>query len=132
MKKLPPELVEWYFPFNWDVKEVWDLEGRLEQRSVRDLEWHLEMPLWSTEAGRGMLFDLRPRDVLAAPEIHRDHARRMAEADESYPACVAEFRGREIIVDGIHRLAKLVGKGTEVMEVKLMDEASIRSIARYD
>lgn len=63
MKNLPPELVNWYSPFNWDVEVLWELSGEIQKREVAALEWHLDKPFWSSVRGKGMLFDLKPRDV---------------------------------------------------------------------
>lgn len=122
---------EWYFPFNWEVADIWRLEGRLEKREVKELEWHLEIPFWSSERGKGMLFDLKPKEVLGNPEKHSYHSRRVIEADESYPIGLAEYKGREIIIDGIHRLAKLFSTGIETADVKVISEGSIKNIAKY-
>lgn len=131
MKHLPKEMREWYFPFNWDVNEVWELEGRIEKRKIEDLTWHLDKPFWSSVQGKGMMFDLKPREVLEEPEKHFYHSARIKKADISYPVCLTLYEEREIIIDGIHRLAKLVGKNIETIEVKVVSGESIANIAKY-
>ncbi len=131
MKFLPPEMSNWYFPFNWNVEEVWVLEGSIERRNIEELEWHLEKPFWSSERGKGMMFDLKPREVLANPSKNSYHSTRINEADVSYPVCLTLYKGREIIIDGIHRLAKLANDNIETVEVKVINGKSIESIATY-
>ena len=131
MKYLPSEMSDWYFPFNWDVNEVWELEGKIERRNIKDLKWHLEKPFWSSVRGKGMMFDLKPGEVLAKPEKHLYHSTRIKDADVSYPVCLTMYEGREIIIDGIHRLAKLVSENIEIIEVKVISEKSIANIAKY-
>ena len=120
---------DWYFPFNWEVKSIWELEGVIEKRNIKELEWHLDIPFWSSERGRGMTFDLKPRDVLENHEINSYHLKRLIDADESYPICITNYKGKEIIIDGIHRLAKLKSKCIETIEVKVISENSIKNIA---
>ncbi|MCP4267861.1 MAG: hypothetical protein GY777_20210 [Candidatus Brocadiaceae bacterium] len=131
MKYLPPEMSDWYFPFNWDVNAIWNLEGSIEQRGIKELGWHLEKPFWSSERGKGMLFDLKPGDVLANPDKSFYHSTRIKNADVSYPVCLTTYKGIEIIIDGIHRLAKLASDGVQTIEVKVINEKSIESIAKY-
>ena len=130
MKYLPAEMVDWYFPFNWDVKEVWEIEGEIETRNIEDLEWHLDKPFWSSERGKGMIFDLRPRDVLNNPNTHFYHSARITDADLRYPVCLTLYKGNEIIIDGIHRLAKAVSKSFKTIEVKVINDCSFCKIAK--
>ncbi len=78
-----------------------------------------------------MLFDLKPRDVLEKPGKYSYHITRIKEADESYPVCVTEYKGHEIVIDGIHRLAKLVSGNVETMNVKVINGESFENIAKY-
>ena len=131
MKYLPPELIDWYFPFNWDVEELWQLEGELETKEVVNLEWHLDQPFWSSESGKGMLFDLNPREVLINPHKYPFQRRRIYEADIAYPIYMTTYLDREIIIDGIHRLAKAVETKLKTISVKFINENSIQKIAKY-
>jgi len=132
MKYLPPEMSEWYFPFNWNVKKLWELEGTIERRNIEDLEWHLDIPFWSSERGNGMMFDLRPREVLENPDKHIYHSARIKDADARYPVCITTYKEREIIIDGVHRLAKLNSGKHEIIEVKVINVKSIVDIAIYE
>ena len=131
MKQLPPELIDWYFPFNWDVELLWKLNGEAKEKKIANLEWHLDKPLWSSVVGQGMLFDLKPIDVLANPKRHAYHWNRIEQADTRNPICMTEYKGRDIIIDGIHRLAKFVCKEVELIDVKFINESTIQEIATY-
>ena len=78
-----------------------------------------------------MLFDLKPREVLTNPLQHPYHSNRIEEAEINYPICVTRFKEREIVIDGIHRLAKIVGINITQVDIKLIDERSIQEIAIY-
>ena len=129
MKQLPEEMKGWYFPFNWQVSDIWDLEGTIESRRIIDLEWHLDIPFWSSERGKGMTFDLKPGEVINNPLFNVYHYNRLIDSDLSYPLCLTKYKGREIIIDGIHRLAKLKLHNMESVKVKVIDEKQIQNIA---
>ena len=78
-----------------------------------------------------MLFNLSPGDVLAEPHKHSYHYARIKNADLSYPVCLTTFKGKEIIIDGIHRLARLASENNNLIEVKYINEESIQNIAKY-
>ena len=52
-------------------------------------------------------------------------------SDTDYPISLVCFKGREVIIDGIHRLAKLVRINTQAVYVKVFSEESIEQIAIY-
>lgn len=131
MKHLPPELRDWYFPFNWEVSDIWGLPGKIEQRKTIDLVWHLAEPFWSSVRGNGLLFDLRPIDVLVEPQKNAYHHARIEDADTSFPVSLTSYKETEIIIDGIHRLAKLARNNIETVHVKVISEKSIEKIAKY-
>jgi hypothetical protein len=118
---MPPEIADVYLDFDWDKRDVWALEVESELVDRRILDWHLDLPFWSTRPP-APLFDLTPRRVVESPASHAVHARRIDRADLNCPLDVMEHRGRVCIMDGIHRLAKalLVGK----------DRISVRRIPR--
>jgi hypothetical protein len=130
-KYLPLEMREWYFPFNWDVKELWKQDGKIESRNVKDLEWHLRQPFWSSQRGKGLLFDLKPTCVLLDPIQSPYHMARIQDADLNYPICLTGYQGREIIIDGIHRLAKAFSQNADTITVKVISEKAITLIAKY-
>ena len=76
-----------------------------------------------------MTFDLKPNDVLENPLFYEYHYNRLNEADLSYPLCVTNYKGKEIIVDGIHRLAKLKLQSSETIAIKVISESDLRSVA---
>lgn len=106
-KKLPHELKDFYFPFNWDLEKLWALPISSENHLVANLAWHMDIPIWSSQKGC-MLFDLRPRTVLDNPEIYARHMLRLDKADLTFPIDAMKSGGRLVIIDGVHRLAKAV------------------------
>lgn len=122
---------DWYFPFNWNVKDIWELEGRIEYRNIDNLIWHLDIPFWSSERGNGMMFDITPREVLNKADVYHYHNMRIKNANTDYPVCLVKYKGREIIMDGIHRLARLVSEDCASIRVKVINEKAVVSVAKY-
>ena len=79
MKRFPPEMSDWYFPFNWDLSRLWALDIPQEIRPMSALRWHLDIPIWSVE--KGLNFDLCPIDVIQNMGRHPRHDARIAKAD---------------------------------------------------
>ncbi len=103
---LPPEMG---VDFDWDNEKVWNLKNvPVEKVPISQLAWHLDQPFW-----RG---NVRPSAVMQTPAAYPDNAKRIQEANLEYPIdIVPNAHGREVIVDGLHRLAKAVQAGhTEI------------------
>jgi hypothetical protein len=112
----------------WDRERLWGLELPTDAMPIATLEWLLDVPLWRTQ---GQAFTLLPRDVLGDPQRHRDHHERTLNADLAYPIDVTFWRGRWIILDGIHRLLKAVSLGVgEIAVRKVPPEALMQLVAR--
>ena len=102
---LPASLQGVFFPFRWDKHALWDLPTPAMLLSLTELEWHLDLPVWSTQPPKP-LFDLLPREVIAQPALHENHWQRIIAAPLEYPLDLFEYNGRWVIMDGYHRLAK--------------------------
>jgi hypothetical protein len=111
---LPASLQGVFFPFRWDKQALWALPTPASGLALTELEWHLDLPVWSTQPPQP-LFDLRPRDVIAQPAIHAQHWQRILAAPLEYALDLFEYNGRWVVMDGYHRLAKhLVLQAKEV------------------
>ena len=129
-KKFPPEIGE-YFDSTWKKRELWELDLPNKAMRVSALQWHLDYPFWSREPP-GPVFNLRPRVVLSNPSKHLRHWNRIVTADLSYPLEVGRFGERHVILDGLHRLAKVVLAGANELQCKLVPGHYIRKFAEVD
>jgi hypothetical protein len=130
--RMPPEIAEVYVDFDWDRKRLWDLVIQPETIDRTLLDWHLDLPFWSSRPPEP-LFDVIPRQVLDSSSSHAVHARRIREANLNYPIDVTEHRGRLCILDGMHRLAKAVREGRTSMIVRRVPQelaASLGELSR--
>lgn len=78
-----------------------------------------------------MLFDLTPTEVLMNPNAYPYHMNRINEADLRYPIYITNYNRRDIIIDGIHRLAKCVMHKNEYIKANFVSEIVLEEIAIY-
>jgi len=121
---MPPVIREVYLDFDWDKRQVWALAVEAEPIALAQLEWHLDLPFWSSEPPLPR-FDLRPRRVLADPSCHPVHADRIERAELRYPIDVMAHRGRLCVMDGLHRLAKAAQLGHRQLLVRRIPRARV-------
>lgn len=127
-KPIPPELANHILPFNWDVRLVWQQEAEVSQRLLLEFEYLLDLPLWSSRPKMGMLFDIAPRTVMAFPEKAPHQTQRIHEARIDFPIDLLRYQGREWVLDGVHRIARLSLMGVDTIRVRIHDEAAIPRI----
>ena len=112
----PPDMAE-YFNARWTPRQLWNIDLPTEAIQIAELDWHLDYPFWPSDPP-GHIFDLRPRAVLEARAVHPGHYERILAADTRYPLEVGVFGSSVVILDGIHRLAKLVREGASEVHVR--------------
>lgn len=126
---IPPELRPFYFDFDWQNDRVWAEQARVFTMPTKELTWHLDQPLWSTRLGEPR-FDLRPREVLDDPSAHPEHWLRLRTANLNHPLDLMWTTDRLVILDGIHRLARLAYEGIPEARVRRIPRTAIPRIRR--
>ncbi|MET0779433.1 MAG: hypothetical protein ABWY71_01225 [Candidatus Saccharimonadales bacterium] len=128
MRKLPPIIQEVGFDFSWDERKVWKLQAETEDLSIDALAWHLDIPfLWSKPDG---YYDVTPRSVIDHPSKHAGEYERMMHADTRYPIDIMFYKGRWVILDGLHRLMRSVSDGVQTVRVRKIPAAAIPLIQK--
>ena len=120
--------MEEYFRSEWSRSEIWQLELPVEEAPVSDFAWHLDQPFWSSEPPEPR-FDIIPRSVLDNPGRYAEHYRRILESDTRFPLDVARFGSKIVILDGIHRLARLYHKSAQLIRFRHVPQELIRRVA---
>jgi hypothetical protein len=128
MKRVPKELSEHILPFNWDVRRVWQQVSAITQRPIADFHYLLDLPLWSSLPQQGMLFDISPREVMAFPERSPHQTQRIHTAHIDFPIDLLHYQGRDWVLDGVHRIAKLSMMGEDTVNVRIHGEEAIPRI----
>jgi hypothetical protein len=103
-------------PFWRDNNKLWALPINAEQIDVEELSWMMSVPFWEDENGDIVV---TPNEVLANPKKFPDHTNLIDTCDTSYPIHITKNKFNEwIILDGLHRLAKLIREGRKKLMVK--------------
>ncbi len=103
-QKLPKIIQDIGFDFDWDNKKVWSLNIPVEEIDIESLEWHLDVPFWNKPPDG--YYDLTPNEVLTDQEKYKEEFKRIMESDLSHPLDIMFWKGRWLMLDGLHRLVK--------------------------
>jgi alpha-ketoglutarate-dependent taurine dioxygenase len=125
-RQLPKIIEEIGFDFHWDEEKVWDLEVSVESMPLTELNWHFDVPfLWTKPDG---FYDLKPSEVIDYPQKYVSEYERTMNADTKYPIDIMHWRGRWVILDGLHRLMKLYIEGIQEVDVRKIPQSAIPRI----
>jgi hypothetical protein len=124
--ELPAIIKENGFDFHWEEKKVWALAVPSEDISLQELDWILDLPFWSDGTAP---YDLTAREVILHPDDHPEHTQRVYECDTKYPIDIMEnSKGKWLILDGLHRLVKLIMEGRDTVIVRKIPREMIPQI----
>ncbi|QQG50036.1 MAG: hypothetical protein HZB70_00405 [Candidatus Berkelbacteria bacterium] len=129
MSRQPPKIIkEVGFDFDWDEKKVWALDLPVEEMDIDELVWHFDVPfLWTKPDG---YYNLKPDEVLKNPKKYQGEYDRTQKADLSHPIDIMHWRGRWLILDGLHRLMKASSQGKAKIEVRKVPQSEIPKILK--
>jgi hypothetical protein len=100
---MPEALREVFPPYRWQLAKLWELDLKVEPVEIADLVWMFDLPLWQLESER---FKVTPHQVAETPMNFRAHYQRVMDADLDFPINLVAYRGRLVVLDGVHRLLK--------------------------
>lgn len=128
MNEWPEVIKEHGFDFRWDEEKVWVLDVPVEDMDVAELEWILDMPFWTDGNAP---YNLTAREVITSPEKYPEHKKRYEESDTNYPIDIMKnLKDKWLILDGLHRLVKLVIEGNAVVKVRKVSRDLIPQILK--
>jgi hypothetical protein len=99
----PESMREVFPPTRWQLGKLWALDLKVEPVEVADLLWMFDLPLWQLNGER---FKVTPNQVAATPMNFRPQYERVMNADLDFPVHLVAYRGRLVVLDGVHRLLK--------------------------
>lgn len=67
------------------------------------MTWYLEIPFWSSENG---YYNLSPKQLVESPKLPLYHYQKVLNANLAYPIDYIFYKGRDKIIDGLHRLTR--------------------------
>lgn len=121
----PPIIEEFWYSIDWDVEAIWALDLPIETLPTSDLIWHLDVPAWPF---RGRSYVITPNQVMAEPKTYSGEFSRIERCDTAFPIDVTRHRGRWMILDGMHRLAKAVARGETELRVRKVPRSAVRTL----
>ncbi len=101
-----------------DESKLRDLDIPVRQMQLVELEWLLDLPVWEMDGTDD--WNLSPRDVLEGKPNSSTHKSVIENADLSHAIVIIHNRGKWIILDGFHRLAKAYQLKQSSIDVKIL------------
>jgi len=126
-QKLPQVIKEVGFDFHWSNEKVWNLDIRIEEMVMSELEWHFDVPFWNKPGG---YYDLTPMEVLTVSDEYKEEFEKIMNSDLSYPLDIMFWKGRWLMVDGLHRLVKAKKIGMKTVKVRKLSQQHIPLIRK--
>ncbi|MFA6004976.1 MAG: SET domain-containing protein-lysine N-methyltransferase [Patescibacteria group bacterium] len=123
--ELPKVIKNVGFEFSWSEPKVWALNISTEKMAINELVWHLEVPFWSS--GKES-YNLTPKEVLQNPKLHDAEFKRISDSNTSYPLDIMFWKNRWLLLDGLHRLAKLFNENKTEVNVRIVPHNKIPEI----
>lgn len=126
-ENIPQSVLEYGFDFDWDEKDIWDLNYPVEYMNIEVLEWHFDIPFWDWN---NECYNLTPNQVLKDKEKYKEQYDRIMNSNIDYPIDIMENKGRYVILDGLHRLVKYKIYGYKEIKVRIIPRTEIKNIAK--
>lgn len=124
--QLPDIIKENGFDFRWDIEKVWALDIPIENIPVSELNWILDLPFWSDG---NQPYNLTAREVISNPDKYPEHLERLQNCDTTYPIDIMKnLQGKWLILDGLHRLVRLVMEANKSVKVRKLSRELIPNI----
>ena len=129
MNEIPNIIFIYGIDYDWDEKDVWKIDCPIEELDINKLTWHLELPFWDYN---GKNYVVTPNEVLKNPDKYHSHYNRIVNCDLAYPIDVLENKGRLVILDGLHRLAKYQLLNKDKVKVRIIPQEEFLGIAHEE
>jgi len=127
-KAMPQIIKDVGFDFDWSPKKVWALDVPVTTISMKELEWHFDIPFWNKP--NGGYYDLTPNEVLANPVKYKIEYDRIINCDMGHPIDIMENKGRWLILDGLHRLVRAKALNSTNVKVRKIPRSLIPQISK--
>ncbi|MFA6534347.1 MAG: hypothetical protein WCT37_04205 [Patescibacteria group bacterium] len=115
---------------NWDEEKIWLLDLPVVEMDVEELLWHFDTPWWPND--NGDRWTVTPWEVISQNAGSQNEQNKMAQADTAYPLDILENKGRWLVLDGLHRLAKLYKQGQKKVKVRIVPRERLPEILISD
>ncbi len=111
---------------NWQDEKLWALELPVTRMNIKDLLWLFDVPFWPNDNNER--WTVTPWDVIHKSENGKNEQAALEKADLSFPIDILENKGRWLVLDGLHRLAKSYLQGKEEVNVRIVPRERLPEI----
>jgi hypothetical protein len=111
--------------FKIDEKKIMQLDLPVEEIDISEIIDNAKIAYLEKEGTDD--WNLSPAELLKNWQDEPTHARRVEAADLDFPICIYKFKGRWIILDGVHRFTKALKLGNKEILVKKATEEHVVS-----
>lgn len=112
---------------NWEEEKIWALELPVIEMNIADLAWHFDVPFWPND--KGERWEVTPMEVINKKEGTVSEQKNVDKADLNYPIDILENKGKWLILDGIHRLAKAHKQGHAKIKARIIPRERLSEIS---
>lgn len=115
---------------NWEEEKIWALKLPVVEMNIKELLWHFDAPWWPNDNGERWTITLW--DVIRQNEGSKNEQMKMEKAKLLYPIDILENKGRWLVLDGLHRLAKAYKHGQEKIKVRIIPRERLSEVLTGD
>jgi len=123
-----PESIDLWFWINEEVLRKLDIP--FEEIDISLLENNLDISylerIWTDD------WNLSPRELIARFQIEKKHAKKVKNADISFPIEIYKFKWKWIILDWVHRYTKIIMSWYKKIKVRKITEEMLPKIKKSD
>ena len=88
----------------------------VDEVDISEIDWKFDMPFWKGENGK---YTIIPNEVLKDIDSYPEHKDRILNADITYPIDIMKnSKDAWTVLDGMHRLARLMLEGNTRVKVR--------------
>lgn len=109
--------------FKKDDAKIQALDLSVEKMDINELLWHFDYPFWEKEGAND--WNLTPWELIKNPQKEPTHYGRIQAVDLSYPLQIMKYKGRWLLLDGLHRLVKAYLEGKRMVLVRKVPKSAI-------
>lgn len=124
MEKEPPRiLTDAGLSIFVNTIELRDYNVPISEINIQELIWHFDMPVWEKDGTDD--WNLKPWEVILKEVGTMDHQKKVQEAGLEHPLIITQYKGRFVILDGVHRLTKAYMQEKKTIKAKVIPSDKI-------
>ncbi|HWV23883.1 MAG TPA: hypothetical protein VNZ58_06815 [Thermomicrobiales bacterium] len=109
----------------WNLEWLHELVLPVRDIAIGEVAWLFDVPLWAVG---GEPFRVTPNEVRTRPRRFMEQFERTMASDLAWPIHIMRFRGRWIVLDGVHRLLKADMTGKRTVRAMALSEDDYANI----